>query len=154
MYDTYRHLLGVAYKAGESDCYGLARRYYKDLFGLDLLNMARPEMWWVEPDLNLITDCIFTDGWEDIGVNLRNLQIGDGLIFTMFSGIANHIGIYVGNGMFIHHVLGRFSCEEPLVQKWMSRCLMVVRHKVVTEQIKNNRPTLQFSEVHKNARFS
>ncbi len=148
MYNTYKNLIGRRYSYGENDCYGLARDYYKSVFNLELLNIARPNQWWEE--LNLITDYLFVDGWEDVGVNLRNLKVGDGLIFTLLSGKANHVGVYVGNGHFIHHIQDRLSVEEPLVAKWMSRCLHVVRHKAVTAVLEQENSTFDLSKRSKN----
>jgi cell wall-associated NlpC family hydrolase len=66
-----------------------------------------------------------------MGANTRDLRVGDGLIFSLVHGKANHTGVYVGNGMFIHHVYKRFSSEEALVDKWKSRLLSIVRHPEV-----------------------
>ncbi len=135
MYTTYQHLLGLPYTSGEQDCYGLARRYYKDVFDLDLLDIARPDLWWEHEGFNLITDFVEADSWESVGVNLRNLKVGDGLLFAFACSKINHVAVYVGNGLFIHHVYKQFSCETAVAQKWMSRCLGIVRHKKVTEAL-------------------
>ena len=42
----YEHLIGIEYKHGSNDCYGLIRRFYKDNFDLNLRNYARPHDWW------------------------------------------------------------------------------------------------------------
>lgn len=149
-YDEYKHLVGRMYISGYQDCYGLARCYYKDVFQMELTNFARPTEWWLEPGLNLLTDNLFLDGWEDVGTNLRNLRVGDGLLFTLISGRANHVGVYVGNGHFIHHIFGRLSAEEPLVHKWMSRCLMVVRHKTVTKLLAERGKSIELKELRAN----
>lgn len=132
--DSYKHLLGIPYKSGCDDCYGLARRYYMDVYGVKILNAARPEGWWNDPDMDLINQFVSLDKWEKIGVNTRSVKVGDGLVFSLINGRANHVGVYVGNGMFIHHVLGRLSCEEALMGKWTSRLLMIIRHPEVAEQ--------------------
>lgn len=131
-YDSYKHLLGISYKSGIDDCYGLARRYYYDVFGVQIVNAARPEGWWDDPEMDLINQFITHDGWENIGINTRQLKVGDGLVFSLINGKANHVGCYVGNGMFIHHVFGRFSVEEALLDKWKNRLLMIIRHPEVS----------------------
>lgn len=152
MYDSYKHLIGRAYTSGDKDCYGLARDYYKDVFDLTITNVARPEEWWNDGRLDLINDLFDVDGWENIGCNLRNLKVGDALVFSLISGRANHVGVYVGNGMFIHHVYQRMSCEESLAQKWRSRCLMVVRHTKVTEAQDKNMAVIGLEELRKNVK--
>lgn len=131
-YASYKHLLGRPYSSGKHDCYGLVRDYYIDVFGVKIVDAARPEGWWNHPDMNLIDDFMETDGWEQLGTNTRNLKVGDGLVFSLISGKANHVGVYVGNGMFIHHVWSRYSNEEALMEKWKSRLLMVVRHPEIS----------------------
>lgn len=138
--DSYKHLIGVPYRCGEDDCYGLARRYYKDVFNVEIVNAARPDGWWNEPDMDLINQFITHDGWNNLGVNTRILKVGDGLVFSLISGKANHVGCYVGNGMFIHHVYGRFSTEDALVDKWTSRLLMIIRHPEVYKTSEAQRP--------------
>lgn len=131
MYNDYKHLIGLPYISGKQDCYGLVRTYCKDVYNLDLTNFARPDRFWDDPRMNILSDLLHVDGWEDISVSLRNLVTGDVLVFSIITGRANHLGIYVGNGLFIHHGYGRFSSEESIGQKWMSRCLGIVRHPAV-----------------------
>lgn len=135
LHDKYKHLIGLPYVSGRDDCYGLARCYYKDVFGVNLTNFARPEGWWNHQDMDLINWSVSCDGWEKIGTNTKALKIGDGLVFSLIHGKANHVGCYVGNGMFIHHVYKRFSNEEALLEKWTSRLLMIIRHPEVSKKI-------------------
>lgn len=130
-HDTYKHLIGVPYKSGADDCYGLAMKYYRDVYGINLIDFARPEGWWDYPEMDLINQFVTSDGWESLGVNTRLLKPGDGLIFSLISGKANHVGCYVGNGLFIHHIWNNFSREEALLGKWTSRLLMIVRHPML-----------------------
>jgi cell wall-associated NlpC family hydrolase len=131
---TYKHLLGRPYVSGRDDCYGLARNYYRDLYGIEIIDAARPEGWWNETDINLIDDFMEMDGWEQLGTNTRALKVGDGLIFSLINGKANHVGIYVGNGTFIHHVWRRYSSEDALIDRWKARLLMIVRHPEVAKR--------------------
>lgn len=129
-YSNYKHLLGIKYKAGKNDCYGLAFDLYKDVLNIKLKNFARPEGFYQHKDLQIINDLMFADRWINKGLNTKLLQFGDVLAFCIGSkeGVANHLGIYVGNGMFIHHLLNRMSVEEPLLDKWKTRLLMIGRH--------------------------
>jgi cell wall-associated NlpC family hydrolase len=146
-YTSYKHLLGRPYTSGENDCYGLVRNYYRDLFGIEIINAARPEGWWNEPDINLIDDFMEMDGWEQLGKNTRSLKVGDGLVFSLINGKANHVGVYVGNGAFIHHIWNRFSCEDALLEKWKARLLMIVRHPEVAKLGVGMIPTTDLSSM-------
>ena len=128
-YNQYQHLLGRKYVDGKQDCYGLLIAYAKDLHGLSLKNFARPTQFWMRKDFDLISQMVQEDRWAQQGLSVRNLQIGDALIFSINSSMANHIGVYVGNGQFLHHLYQRFSSVESLTNSWTSRLLMVVRHK-------------------------
>lgn len=130
-YAKYKSLLGRPYISGRFDCYGLARDYYKLVWGLELSNFARPDRWWDHDDLDLITRSLTIDGWKSIGTCIRTLKVGDGLVFAAGGGKANHVGIYVGNGLFIHHFYKHFSKEEALLDKWTNRMLTIVRHPKV-----------------------
>ncbi len=138
--DSYKHLLGLPYKSGSQDCYGLALRYYSEVYNLKLSDFARPDGWWNDPSMDLINECLQSDGWKNVGMNTKALKLGDGLVFSLINGRANHCGIYVGNGMFIHHVYGRFSAEEALMDKWTSRLLMIVRHPDISKSNHQNQP--------------
>lgn len=129
MYEDYKHLLGRRYVNGKQDCYGLAQAYFKDTHNIDLVNFARPTRFWEVEGYDLIHDLLPPETWKSVGLNTKNLQVGDGLIFALHSKYANHLGVYVGNGLFIHHQYGRLSKEENLSGAWTSRLLLVVRHK-------------------------
>lgn len=145
MYDEYKHLLGRRYLAGQDDCYGLAMNYYRDVYGFQLTDFARPDGWWNEPDFDLISDMIHVDKWGLKSLNPRSLKTGDGLVFSLLqAGRANHVGVYVGNGLFIHHVFGRISVEEALLPKWTSRLLMVLEHEEVIQMRDQMRPKTDF----------
>jgi len=40
--------------------------------------------------------------------------------------VTNHAGIYIGNGLFLHHLPNRLSREEP-VMRWKSLITHVLR---------------------------
>lgn len=145
-YDEYKHLLGRRYLAGKDDCYGLAVNLYRDVYGLPLTDFARPDGWWNEPDFDLISDMVDVDRWRLKPINPRGLKPGDGLVFSVLrSGRANHVGVYVGNSMFIHHLFGSISCEEALLPKWTSRLLMVLEHPEVVQMREMMLPKTDFT---------
>lgn len=129
-YNNYKHLIGRKYVSGKDDCYGLVLNYYKDILGIELKNFARPEGFYEHTDLQIINDLMFADKWIDRGLNTKLLQFGDVLAYSIGAkhGVANHLGVYIGNGMFLHHLYGRMSVEEPLLDKWKTRLLFIGRH--------------------------
>lgn len=130
---SYSDLLGKVYVEGDYDCYGLLRRYYKRMYDLELRNYARPNGFGYN-GLNLITDNFDLEGFE---VTSDALQIGDGIIMGIArSPMANHVAVYVGRGMILHHLYNTKSCEESFDASWKRRVLNIVRHPKVTEQNK------------------
>lgn len=127
-YNNYKHLIGRKYVDGKQDCYGIIRAYYQDLHNLPLKNFARPTLFWQDKSFDLIHQVMGRDRWESVGVNIRDLQIGDVLIFAIRSTTANHLAVYVGNGMMLHHAWSKLSNVESLTQSWTSRLLMIARH--------------------------
>lgn len=131
LYDDFKHLVGRPYIEGLDDCYGLLVQFYGDLLGIKLTNFARNHDIWER----LIAEFVCTDGWSAQPLNLKALEPGDGLIFSLGTrtGKPNHIGVYTGNGMFLHHVYGRFSSYDSVQPLWGSRLLSIYRHPAVKE---------------------
>jgi cell wall-associated NlpC family hydrolase len=124
---------GVPYKVGRDDCYGLARRWLKDKYGVTLTNYARP-FGFEEEGLNLLTDFFQKEGFVIVSVPFNRLEIGDGLIMRLAnrSGNPNHVGVYVGNGYMLHHLYNQKSVADPLTTRWTSRVVDIYRHPDVT----------------------
>lgn len=133
-YAKYCHLLNRPYTEGRFDCYGLVRDYCLQVWGVELTNFARPQRWWDYEDFDLLSKFLETDGWENLGVSTGSLRQGDGLVFSVCGDKANHCGIYVGNGLFIHHLYRQVSKEESLSSSWKRRILSVVRHPGISPE--------------------
>jgi cell wall-associated NlpC family hydrolase len=82
--------LGVNYHRGGAtaetgfDCSGLVRKVYDDAFGVDLPHNAR---------------AISRSGAK---VSVSNLKPGDLVFFNTLRKTFSHVGIYVGNNLFLH----------------------------------------------------
>lgn len=132
---SYSQLLGRPYVDGFQDCYGLVRAFYDLAYGIKLRNYARP-YGFDHAGLNLIQDFLGREGFQ--ACHDAAPQLGDGLVFGILSSKMNHVGVYVGNGMFIHHVAQQTSRQEALDERWKRRLLARVRHPDVTEWNRNN----------------
>lgn len=140
LYDRYKDLVGIPYVEGDQDCYGLLRQYYKKSYDLELENYARPGDF-AHSGINLISDYFKDEGFELIETNLNRLQLGDVLLCQINGApLVNHVAIYVGNQMILHHLYSSLSKDEPYSTRWKSRTMSVVRHPVVT---KKNSETLE-----------
>lgn len=131
-------LLNKPYKDGKDDCYGLARQYYQQEYGLTLRNYARP-IGFDHEGLDLLMGNFIKEGFCSLPVSgISYLEKGDGLLFSILgSKTVNHVGVYVGSGYFIHHLYEKMSKCESLDQRWYQRIALVVRHpEVSTTNIK------------------
>lgn len=140
LYDKYATLLGIPYSEGNEDCYGLLRRYAKKNYDLELENYARPGDF-AYSGQDLIMDYFKDEGFEVQQISLSQLQVGDVLLMRINGApLVNHIAIYVGNNMIIHHLYAGLSREDNLSDRWKTRVMSVVRHPEIT---KKNEATLE-----------
>jgi len=135
----YDHLLGLPFRHGSVDCYGLCRRFYHDNFGLELANYARPDDWW-KTGLDLYMENFRKEGFKAIDVHPRETAIGDGFLIALRSEKANHAAIYIGDGKIIHHVWGRMSNVERYDGIWQKCTVAHLRHPTVFAAIEAEAP--------------
>jgi cell wall-associated NlpC family hydrolase len=124
---------GRPYQLGRFDCYSLVRDW-----------MARERGIVMEPLTDsptrlanqMLTDGAFVtnpeiDRWERVVIP----QVGDGILFAMTQdddhtpGAANHAGVYLGDGRFLHHFANRLSCAVTLDAVWRARIAAFMRWK-------------------------
>lgn len=110
--DFYSEWKGVKYKMGGSskkgiDCSAFTQRVYKEKFGIDLSRTTRTQV------------------NEGIEVKKSELLPGD-LVFFKTSKTDRHVGVYVGNGDFLHASIKGViftKLDKPFYKKnyWTSR---------------------------------
>lgn len=127
-------LVNIPYTDGDQDCYGLVRQYYLTHYGIQLRNYARP-IGFDHNGLSLITDNFRKEGFEVIPTfNQRSLEKGDGILLQIARGKAvNHVGVFLGNGYFLHHLYGKLSEVSYYDPRWFNRTAFIVRHPDVRE---------------------
>lgn len=112
-------LIGRQWSWNVSDCWALARDWYEEN-GLLLRDWDRPltpEAWEESP--------FFDQCWADTGFRRvepdEQLQVGDLLIMAIESRFLNHCGVFVDDGMVLHHLRGRLSSRD-LYGGWLQKC--------------------------------
>lgn len=121
-----QHLEGIPYKAGDTDCYGLFRRYYREKFALNLTNYARPLFFW-KSGLDLFNCYFRAEGFRPL-LPSENLSVGDGILMAVLSTHPNHIGVYLGRNRMLHHFHDRPSEVTDYSSKWRHRTFVTIRH--------------------------
>jgi|DEB0MinimDraft_6_1074348.scaffolds.fasta_scaffold16159_2 cell wall-associated NlpC family hydrolase len=99
------------------DCYGLVRLFYAEQFDTTLPilldNYASTKDG--KEVSQVVNDCI--PEWSDVKIG----SYGDCCLFNL-KGLPIHLGVYIGDGFFLHAIRGADSCIERLDSKlWEKR---------------------------------
>lgn len=135
-YDAYKDILKYPkYELGVFDCFSVVRDVLNNAYGVVIPNYARPFMFDQKP-LDLVNRINKEDFFKQRPTNaISQLQAGDILIFSVLSDSLNHLGIYLGNNLFLHQVHGALPREENLSLAWARR-LKEVHYHVDVDQSK------------------
>lgn len=120
-------LVGRPFINGVYDCYGLVRDYYRKNKNTTLL-LVEHEIDFYNNNEHLLTDNFKEAGFVE--VEKKDLKNGDVVFGSVLSNIVNHCGIYIGNGLILHHLSGRLSRTEPLV-RWEKYITHYLRYEGV-----------------------
>ncbi len=110
-----------------SDCWTLVRDWYEQEWGLKLRDWQRPatpEEFDLQP---MFEGCYEETGFVTIDP-AAGLKVGDALLMSMNSPGANHVGVYLGDGLFLHHVRGRLSSRDVYGGYYQKNTGRVLRH--------------------------
>lgn len=129
--ETFRRYIGIDFNHGSTDCYGLIRRVYAEVFRIQLRDYARPDNWWDYPEeYNLYMDNMENEGFRLVESDLiKDWEVGDFILMAIQSTVPCHAAIYIGNGKILHHFYGRKSCIENYCRLWKNTTTAVYRHK-------------------------
>lgn len=121
--------VGLDFHHGVTDCYGLIRLFYREIFDVELNDYARPDEWW-NNGYNLYMDYFERENFRVVPEDLqRYWQFGDVILMAIQSEVPCHAGIYLGDGRILHHFYGRKSCIENYCRIWKNTTTAVIRHK-------------------------
>lgn len=129
-------LVGRGFRHGVTDCYELIRDFYLTVHGIELPQFPREWEWWKNGDRSM-----YMNGFEEAGfygVSQDEILPGDVFFATVGhhkSRFPNHAGVYLGNGLILHHVSSihgydpsRLSTIEP-ASNYMPFLTKVIRHE-------------------------
>lgn len=119
-------LIERTYVGGSHDCYGLIRDYYALKLHKNLPDFYREDKWWVKGK-----DYINKKAFSDAGfveVYPEELETHDVIVMN-FSGINDHLGVYLGDGKFLHHAYGKLSKEDFFAGSWKKAWVATLRHR-------------------------
>jgi len=119
-------LLGRPFIHGVYDCFGLVRDYYRLKKNITIPQFPRDEEWWYNGG-----DLLNVENFKDAGFRVipqNELQIGDVVAATILCNTVNHVGIYVGKGLVLHHLYDRLSKRDP-IGRWLKYCKYCLRYE-------------------------
>ncbi|MFC0228072.1 C40 family peptidase [Serratia aquatilis] len=116
-------LLGRPFVHGVWDCYAIVRDWYQLERGVTLPNFTREDGWWNRGE-NL-----YMQHYAEAGFVPANgdPQIGDVIIMQVRADEPNHAGVYIGDGVMLHHMYGQLSTRVPYGGYWQDRTIITLR---------------------------
>ncbi len=126
-YKFYQELMERNYKMGETDCFGLIRDLYDKKYGILLPNFARPKNFF-DPRINVYARIVAEPYFKERGLCPTTFKEGDILAFRIGTDLVNHVGVYLGNKLFLHQMFNAQPREENLDDRWLRRLYMAHYH--------------------------
>lgn len=140
---SYQHLVGREFLPGVRDCYDIVICFFRENFGLELTDYARPSDWRADGN-DLIRDLYEREGFEMLtDWRPKDLRPGDVLCTAIGESAPNHLMIFVGDNKVIHHLAGRLSVEEHYRDFHRNATCFVLRHPAVPDL----RPVLPHTDI-------
>jgi proteasome lid subunit RPN8/RPN11 len=121
----YAKYIGRPFELGKQDCYSLIMDFYKQEYGIILNNYFRDDKKF-EQEPDIIRNNYQKEGFEEIKV--EDLQIGDAIVFGLVK-TSPHVGIFIGNNLFLHHERAKYSTAQVLTSVWKNKIVFCARHK-------------------------
>lgn len=102
-------LTGRTWTWGVSDCWTLVRDWYME-HGIELPDWERPTTPQEFEDAPMFDDCWKKAGFRELSEE-EALEVGDALLMNIEGKDCcnNHVGVYTGGQMILHHIRGRLS---------------------------------------------
>lgn len=127
-------LLQRPFVHGVHDCYAIVRDYFATL-GIELHDYPRAYGWWDDPRAPDLYRANFAgEGFVLIASGsmdrdkLAMLEPHDLILMNIRAQHDNHMAVYLGDGVILHHMIGTASRREAFQEFYQRRTTAVLRH--------------------------
>ena len=120
-------LIGRKFIWGKYDCWSIVSDWYLETKKIKLMDWKRPkrikdfiqnpEFEFALPKLNFVKQS-----------NIKNIKIGDVLLFKSVTGNLDHVAVYIGDNMILNHNIKALSCREPFDLRYQQALRGVYRY--------------------------
>lgn len=118
-------LIGREFHYGVHDCFALVCDWYKEVKNIELPDYPEHEWEWWKKDQNIFEENIEAWGFKKVD---KLEEPGDLILMQVRSKVANHLAIYLGNNIILHHCEGRLSSKD-VYGGWFRKCTrFIVRY--------------------------
>ena len=117
-------LIGRSWKWGTSDCWTLVIDYFAEK-GLTIKNWTRPN----KPE-DILTNGILERIIPESGFKIveDEMQVGDLLLMKFVGPDPDHVSVYIGEQMVVHHLSGKLSSRDLYNQFLIDSTVKRYRH--------------------------
>lgn len=126
-------LIGRPFVHGVHDCYGIVRDYFGSI-GVPLTDYPRTYGWWDATDgPDLYRDNFAAEGFIQIASGFDDardkLRPHDLILMNIRARRDNHMAVYLGDGVILHHLIDQLSRRETYQEFYQRRTTAVLRHR-------------------------
>lgn len=125
-------LIGREFMHGVLDCWALVQDYLGRNYGVTFPHYQREDDWWDKGQDLYSPAALRAAGFYEIGE--AEMQPGDMIVMQIKSkDVPNHAGVYIGDGIMLHHLYGRLSERVVYGGYWRDHTRYIVRHREVKQ---------------------
>lgn len=118
-------LIGRQFDYGISDCYSLAEDYYERELNIKLKHLDRPPNEWWKNGEDFFTKNFKRLRFKEIDAVEKHCVI----LMQMRSKFPNHMAIYLGDNMILHHCEGQLSRRDVYGGMWKKHTVKILKYK-------------------------
>jgi len=126
-------LVGREFSHGVLDCYQLIVDWFAQERGVTLPQFPRADEWWNDGQSDLYTEGFPKAGFVKLPDGVAP-EVGDVILMQIRAknGVPNHAGVYLGDGLMLHHMHGRLSSRDLYGGWYQESTRAILRHQPQT----------------------